>query len=84
MKVDGIFTSPKIGTIITVVNPTDDNVSLRIGEVLSNGSKQWKVKAVERWHMGCFTYSPIQRHNLKLEPIDHSDMPAEGDELVKQ
>jgi len=84
MKVDGVFTFQKIGTIITVISPTDNVPSLRVGEVLSNGSKQWKIKAVECVHMGCFSYSPTQRHNLKLDPIEHSDMPAEGDVLVKQ
>jgi hypothetical protein len=82
MIVDGIFEGVKIGTIVTGHSNWQDNLTHKVGDVLTCETKQWTIIGVERIHQGCFGAPKDRYHALKLDPIGHDTMPAEGDILV--
>lgn len=83
MIVKGIFHHSDGSKTVDGLSPWRANIQHQVGDILTCGNRQWKVVAVSYWRQGCFG-EPINRfHTLKLEPIGHSDLPNEGDELVK-
>ena len=82
MLVIGIFTFSNGTKAISGETIWEDNVSHRVGQVLTCGSKQWKVVAINRIYQGCFSKPEKRYHDLKLEPINHTDQPNVDDRLV--
>jgi hypothetical protein len=82
MEVTHIYDIQKLGTLFTGKSRWEDEVYHRIGDVLTCGSKKWKVIAVSHFRQGCFGIPQYRLHSLKLEPIDHEDFPQVGDVLV--
>jgi hypothetical protein len=85
MKVDGVFhlfDRSSRDIVITGLTLWQDNIIHNTGDVLSCGTKKWKVIAVDRIQQGCFRVPTIRYHSIRLEPIDHLDCPNIGDHLM--
>jgi hypothetical protein len=81
MIVDGVF-NLKGEIVVSGNSKTNDNINHKIGDVLSDETKQWKVIAISKIHQGCFGFSsPTRMHLLKLEPINHLEQPKINDVL---
>jgi hypothetical protein len=83
MKVDNIFTLKDGSKAISGFSLWDDNISHKVGDTLIYGEKKWQVVAVDKIIQGCFGRPTTRYHALKLQPIDHDDLPNPGDILVK-
>lgn len=83
MKVIGIFTFKNGSKAVSGSSLWDDNLTHKIGDTLICGEKKWQVVAVDHIHQGCFGVPTTRWHALKLQPIDHNDLPNIDDVLVK-
>jgi hypothetical protein len=84
MEVTGTIIRHGGKTVIMGRSPWENYLTHRVGEILSYGSKQWRVTAVNRIIQGCFGIPENRMHLLELEPIDHYEMPKEHDLLAKE
>jgi hypothetical protein len=82
MEVTHIYDIKELGKLFTGKSRWEDEVYHQNGDVLSCGSKKWRVTAVSHFRQGCFGVPQYRLHSLKLEPIDHTDFPQVGDVLV--
>lgn len=83
MIVDGIF-GLKDRVIITGNSKWEDELRYCIGDVVSDGTKQWKITDVSSIHQGCFDLPEHRYHAVMVEPIGHDEMPKVSDVLTKQ
>ena len=82
MKVDDLFTFRDGSIAVCGLTPWDDNVFHTVGDIVSCGTKQWKITAVDKIHQGSFGVPTMRHHAFKLEPIGHTDWPNKGDILL--
>ena len=61
-----------------------DDISHKVGHILTCGDKQWKITHVSYVRQGCFSTPTNRKHSIQIEPIDHADFPNKGDVLIKQ
>jgi hypothetical protein len=82
MKITGLFNIKKRGIVVCGISPWQDNIQHKLGDILTCGTKQWRVIAVDHFRQGCF-YTPKDRmHSLQLEPVGHNSQPNIDDELI--
>jgi|HubBroStandDraft_5_1064220.scaffolds.fasta_scaffold17562_3 hypothetical protein len=84
MEVTGVFSLKDGRRVICGESLWEHNITHKVGDILVCGSKRWAVKAVERFHQGCFGIPTLRYHGLYLEPLEHNDMPNIKDILVKE
>ncbi len=61
-----------------------DNVTHKVGDIVSCDSKKWKVTYAAKIIQGCFATPKSRHHSLRLEPIGHDTFPNVGDVLLKK
>jgi hypothetical protein len=84
MKITGIFTFNNGTKVVSGISPWNDNLRHKPNDILVCGDKQWKVIEVAKIFQGCFMSPDTRQHELKLQPINHNDMPNEGDILTRK
>jgi len=83
MIVNGIIQF-KGQTIVSGHSNWNDNLQYKIGDIISDGTRQWKITEVDKIHQGSFGVPDTRYHNLKIEPIGHDEMPNIKDALIKE
>lgn len=83
MKVTGFFTLKDDSKVVDGVSLWEDNISHKVDDILVCGEKQWRIVDVSHIFQGCFVAPKWRDHSVKLEPIDHNDLPNIGDVLIK-
>jgi hypothetical protein len=84
MKVVSVINIQARGPCVCGESPWEEGLEHKMGDVLSCGEKQWRVRGLSLIHQSCFGAPKTKYHNLLLEPIGHDEQPNVGDELVKQ
>ena len=82
MKVTHVYDIKERGKVFTGKSRWEDEVYHRISDVLTCGSKKWRVTSVDRFRQGCFTVPTTRLHGIQLEPIDHDEFHQVGDVLL--
>jgi hypothetical protein len=59
----------------------NNRVSVRVGDILTDGEKSWTVSYVSAIFEGCFGVPEFRSHDFACNPIDHESPPAIGSYL---